>query len=94
MVLLNTLDRQEMRFDFSQPSPFEGLEQEGKLRVDPRALRTAYLESIREHLAYVSKTALSFGFDYHRLDTHESVGPPLAYLLARRSAFIKRSKAG
>ncbi|MBT8486850.1 MAG: DUF58 domain-containing protein [Phycisphaerales bacterium] len=94
VVLLNTLDRQEMQFDFTQPAPFEGLENEGRIRVDPRALREAYLESLSAHLSAVARTALGFGFDYHRVDTHESVGPPLAYLLARRSAFLKRSKAG
>jgi uncharacterized protein (DUF58 family) len=92
VILLNTLDRQEMRFDFNAPAPFIGLEEEGRLRVDPRALREAYLERIGAHLDAVARIALSFGFDYHRLDTHESVGPPLAYLLARRAAFAKRSK--
>jgi len=94
VILMQTLDRQEMRFDFSQPAPFEGLEDEGKLRIDPRALRAAYLEAIGGHMAATAKAALSFGFDYLRLDTHESVGPALSYLLARRNAQIKRSKIG
>jgi uncharacterized protein (DUF58 family) len=94
VVLLQTLDRQELHFDFSQPAPFEGLEDEGRLRIDPRALRDAYLESISRHIERVEKIARGFGFDCLRLDTHESVGPPLAYLLARRNAFIKRNKIG
>jgi uncharacterized protein (DUF58 family) len=94
VILLQTLDRQELRFDFSQPAPFEGLEDEGRLRIDPRALRQAYLESIQNHMDGLSRIALSFGFDYLRLDTHESVGPALSYLLARRNAQIKRSKSG
>ncbi|MHC4992664.1 MAG: DUF58 domain-containing protein [Planctomycetota bacterium] len=94
VVLLQTLDRQEMEFDLSQPAPFEGLEGEGKLRVDPRALRQAYLDAIAGHRDKVSRAALGFGFDYHPINTHESVGPALAYLMARRSAQIKRSKVG
>ena len=94
VILLQTLDREELRFGFTQPAPFEGLEDEGRLRIDPRALRQAYLEALSRHLELVAKTAMSFGFDYHRLDTHESVGPALAYLLARRNARIKRSKVG
>lgn len=94
VILLQTLDRQEMRFDLNQPSPFIGLEDEGRLRLDPRAIRQAYLESIGRHCESLGKIAIGFGFDYQRLDTHESVGPPLAYLLARRNAFIKRSKIG
>ncbi len=94
VIVINTLDRQEMRFDFTQPAPFMGLEEEGRLRVDPRALRAAYLEALGAHLNFVSRATLGFGFDYQRVDTHESVGPPLAYLLARRSALLKRSKVG
>ena len=94
VILLQTLDRQELRFDFSQPAPFIGLEGEGRLRIDPRALREAYLEAISKHINKVSRIALSFGFDHHCLDTHESVGPALAFLLARRNLHIKRSKVG
>ncbi len=94
VILLQTLDRQELRFGFSQPAPFVGLEGEGRLRIDPRALREAYLQAMSRHMHEVSRIALSFGFDYHRLDTHESVGPALAFLLARRNVHIKRSKVG
>ncbi len=94
VILLQTLDRQELRFGFSQPAPFIGLEGEGRLRIDPRALREAYLQAISKHINEVSRIALSFGFDYHCLDTHEPVGPALAFLLARRNLHIKRSKVG
>ena len=94
VVLLQTLDRQEMRFDDSQPAPVEGLEDEGRLRIDPRALRQAYLETLQKHNEALTKAAIGFGFDYMRMDTHESVGPALSYLLARRNAQIKRSKSG
>lgn len=93
VILLQTLDRQEMRFNFDQPAPFQGMEGEGKLRIDPRALREAYLTSFAKHNDAIAKAALGFGFDYHRMDTHESVGPALSYLLARRNAFAKRSRA-
>ena len=94
VILLQTLDRQELRFGFSQPAPFVGLEGEGRLRIDPRALREAYLQAMSRHLHEVSRIALSFGFDHHRLDTHESIGPALAFLMARRNVHIKRSKVG
>jgi uncharacterized protein (DUF58 family) len=94
VILLQTLDRQELRFGFSQPAPFEGLEDEGRLRVDPRALRDAYLTAITSHAEAIARSARGFGFDYQRLDTHDSVGPALSYLMARRNAYIKRTKAG
>jgi uncharacterized protein (DUF58 family) len=92
LLLLNTLDRQELRFDFDQPAPFTGLEGEGRLRIDPRSVRRAYLEALNVHLERIDHDAWSFGFDSLRIDTHDSVGPPLAYVLARRSAMLKQSK--
>ena len=94
VILLQTLDREELRFGFAQPAPFVGMEGEGRLRIDPRALRQAYLDALSKHIHEVNRIALSFGFDHHQLDTHESVGPALAYLLARRNVHIKRSKYG
>jgi uncharacterized protein (DUF58 family) len=94
VILIHALDRQEMRFGFDEPAPFEGLEAEGMLRIEPRALRRAYLDALSAHSAELARTSRGFGFDYLRIDTHESVGPPLSYLLARRNAYIKRSKVG
>ena len=64
------------------------------MRIDPRALRESYLKALGAHVDQVSNCARGFGFDYQRIDTHESVGPALSYLLARRNAVIKRSKVG
>ena len=91
VVLLNVLDRAEMRFHYDEPSPFEGMEDEGRLRIDPRALRDGYLDALRSHLDKVQSLATSFGFDYQRIDSHSSVGPALAYLLAQRQIFSRRS---
>jgi uncharacterized protein (DUF58 family) len=94
VVLLQILDRQEMRFDLADPAPFIGLEGEGKINVDPPALRAAYLAALRAHLEELAQVARSFGFDYQRMDSHESVGPTLAALLARRNALARGSRAG
>jgi uncharacterized protein (DUF58 family) len=94
VILLQTLDQQELQFGFSQPAPFVGLEGEGRLRIDPRALRQGYLDALDAHVSALNKIALGFGFDYHQLNTHDSVGAALAYLLARRNVHIKRSQSG
>ena len=94
LLVLNTLDRQELRFGFDQPAPFVGMEGEGRLRLDPRMIREAYLAALESHLEQIAQNARSFGFDALRIDTHDSVGPPLAYVLARRAAMLKRSGVG
>ena len=94
LILFQVLDRRELDLGYDSPMPFEGLEGEGRLRVDPRALRRSYQKVVQEHLAAVEKTTRGFGFEYVRIDTHDWLGPPLASFLARRNAQIKQSKYG
>jgi len=94
VILLQVIDRQEEAFEFTESVPFEGLEDEGRIRVDPRALRSEYLKAFESHREQVEKAARSFGFDYQRVCTHEWLGPPLAAFIARRNSIIKRSKFG
>lgn len=93
VILLQTLDRRELRFSIDQAAPFEGLEGEGVLEADARAIREEYLNALRGHLEAVRRTARSFGFDHLLLDTHASVGPALALLLARRSAMLRSGRS-
>ncbi len=94
LIAFQILDAAETEFNFDETAPFEGLEGEPRLRVDPRSIRKAYLESIGAHIEKIERTMLSFGFDYQRLNTHDWLGPPLASFVARRNAQIKRSKYG
>lgn len=93
-ILFQVLDDREQRFEFSDTVRFEGLEGEASLRIDPRAIRKSYLEAINEHNEQLERMARSFGFDFHRVSTHDWLGPPLAAFVARRNAQIKRSKYG
>jgi len=96
LILMRVADRQELTFDLASPggAPFEGLEGEGRLRVDPRAIRAAYLEAINGHIEAVEKITRGFGFDYMLVDTHEWLGPAIAAFMAKRNSVIKRSKMG
>ena len=94
VILCQVVDRRERTFDYSEAAPFEGLENEGRVRIDPRAIRKEYLEAFERHLDQVEKQARGFGFDYQLIDTHDWLGPPLAAFVARRNALLKRSKSG
>ncbi len=89
-ILLQVLDRQEIRFDLNETAPFEGLEGEGRIRLDPRAIRSAYREAFQEHQSQIQHIVKSFGFDYQLVDTHDWLGPPLATFIAKRNALVKR----
>jgi len=92
LIVFQVLDRAEEVFDFTDAAPFEGMEGEPALRIDPRSLRRAYLEVFEKHNAEVQRLIRSMGFDFQKLGTHDWLGPPLAAFVARRNALIKRSK--
>ena len=92
LIACQVIDQQERDFDFSETAPFEGLEGEGRLKVDPRALRKDYMELFSRHCDAVQKTARSFGFDLMQTTTHSWLGPPLAAFLSRRNALMKRRR--
>jgi uncharacterized protein (DUF58 family) len=94
LIAFQVMDREEREFDFQDAAPFEGLEGEARLRIDPRALRSGYLAAMNRHLTEVQKIARGFGFDHQLVSTHDWLGPPLAAFVARRNAQIKRSKYG
>jgi hypothetical protein len=89
-MLVQVLDRQELRFEIDTPALFEGLEGEAGVEADPRAVRSAYLELLRAHVDGVDRIARGFGADALVCDTHEAVGPVLAALLDRRMSFAGR----
>ncbi len=94
VILFQVVDKREQEFDLKDAAPFEGLEGEPRVRIDPRALRTAYLEAFNGHIEKIHRIARSFGFEHRLVSTHDWLGPPLAAFLARRNARLKRSKAG
>lgn len=94
VVLLEILDRSEIRFDLQDATIFEGLEDGERVHADAMEIRRAYLEELEKHEAALDKAVRAFGYDRLRLDSHDSVGPALAALLARRDAATRRSGAG
>ena len=92
LIVFQTLDHAELTFPFRSPSEFVGMEDEGRLNLDPIALRRVYLEAITKHLQTVEQMTRRFHFDYQRVDSSRPLGPALSAFLARRSAMIARGK--
>jgi uncharacterized protein (DUF58 family) len=94
VVLVQVLDHREINFDFDETAPFVGLEGEGQIQVDARSVRESYLDVFSRHQEEIRTVARGFGFDFELVDSHQSVGPPLAKLFARRSAISRRNARG
>ena len=92
VILLQVLDPAELTFPFRSPSEFVGLEGEGRLQLDPHALRQAYTEALEAHLRGIEEVTRRFRFDHLLLDSSQSLGPPLSHFLARRTARLSKGK--
>lgn len=93
VICFQVLDRSETEFDMQDPLVFEGAEGEAAIRVDPRSLREAYLKALTAHTEELRRVCRGFEFDWHRLGTHDWLGPPLAEFVAYRNAKLRRTSA-
>ena len=92
LMVLQTLDPAELEFPFRTPADFVGLEGEGKLGLDPAALRQAYLQVMHAHQDEVQAITRRFRFDHLLLDTSKPPGPALRQFLAHRAAMADRRR--
>lgn len=90
MIVMQTLDPAELKFPFRDPSDFIGLESEGKIGLDPHAIRTAYLDALQAHITQIEQATRRFHFDHMVLNTSEPLGAPVSQFLARRSASMNK----
>ena len=94
VLCLQILDEQEINFDFGGPEHLQDLEDDQQVKIDPRSIKDAYLKSLRDHLDKISQSCNQFGYDHLVMNSHNSVGPALGKLLARRSLWQKRRRSG
>lgn len=85
-VLFQILDPQELEFEFERLTRFEGLEGLGTQRLDPKAIRDAYLEEIERHNQELARQAQALSIDCVPLRTSQGVDAVLSTYLAHRTA--------
>ncbi|MGE3819239.1 MAG: DUF58 domain-containing protein [Isosphaeraceae bacterium] len=86
VLFLQVLAPEEEEFPFRRPGRFRSLERAGfALRVDPVALRSAYLERFRAFCEGLKERLRGMGADYHRASTARSVETTLLDYLAVRA---------
>jgi len=86
VLFLHTLAPEEEEFPFRRPSKFRNLERaDHQLRVDPVALRAAYLERFNAFCQTLKEGVRAMDADYHRASTADPVEKTLLDYLASRS---------
>ena len=92
VMVLQVLDPAERSFPFRSAADFIGLEGEGRLGIEPAALRRAYLEALADHLHRVQQVTRRFQFDHMLLDSLQPMSAPLSHFLARRTAATRKPR--
>jgi uncharacterized protein (DUF58 family) len=84
VMLFHLFDDEELDFNITGTTKFEGLEQSGDLTCDPRALRDGYLEALRQYLEQVRRYCAGATIDYQTIRTSQHLDAVLAHYLNHR----------
>lgn len=89
VALFHVLHDDELDFEFSGATRFEGLESDDFLNCNPRALRDGYLEALHTFLNQTKKACGRLSIDYIHVRTSEPLDAVLAKFLAARQSLPK-----
>ncbi len=92
VLVFHVLDDDELDFDFSGPTRFEGLESNDFLNCNPRALREGYLQALNGYLEEIRRGLAQNDVEYALLRTSQPLDQALAAFVAnRQAANVKRN---
>jgi uncharacterized protein (DUF58 family) len=84
VLLLHVIDDEELDFNYTGITKFEGMEQMGDLVCDARALREGYLKAINGFLEELRRHCARNVIDYQTIRTSEHLDAALAHYLNHR----------
>ena len=85
IVLFHLMAEEELTFPFTGSQEFKDLEGVSqRLRVDPRTVRSAYLERVRTHVAQIESACGQLNADYVPVSTKQPYHEALADFLGHR----------
>ncbi len=90
LVVWNIWEPADLRLHFRGPVMFDGLELAGKLLIDPRSLRTRYVEEVGQFQSELRSGCGHMQIDYVLFDTAASLDTALSGYLATRSARLRQ----
>jgi len=93
VMVLHIMDQDELTFPFQGNTMFVGLEDTGRLTVQPRALRKGYLEAVDTFCRAVKRRCISARIDYKLISTSDHLDAALLAFLAARAAANRKAGA-
>jgi uncharacterized protein (DUF58 family) len=86
VLLLQTLDREELDFPFDDPTRFLSMEDDRQIEAQPRQIRESYLAELRRFLESTRKELARADVEVEQIPTDSAPDRVLLKLLARREA--------
>jgi hypothetical protein len=86
VLLLQTLDREELDFPFDDPTRFLSMEDDRQIEAQPRQIRESYLAELRRFLESTRKELARADVEVEQIATDSAPDRVLLKLLARREA--------
>ena len=93
VMVLHIMDQDELTFPFQGNTMFLGLEDTGRLKVHPRALRQGYLDAVERFCRNVKRRCVASKIDYKLISTSDHLDAALLAFLAHRAAAARKAGA-
>ena len=87
VIVFHVLDRDEMEFPFEEPTIFKDLEEDIRLLVDPREIKSAYLKALHSLIDTYKEACAANLIDYTLCTTTVGLDRALVSYLAWRARF-------
>ena len=84
VLLFHILDEEELDFNYTGSTRFEGLEAMGELLCDPRSLREGYQEAVQAFLTEIRRYCAGAVIDHQTVRTTEHLDAVLSHYLNHR----------
>ncbi len=84
VLILHVMDDQELDFEYSGTTKFEGMEEMGDLICDPRSLREGYQAAVTAFLEELRRYCARNVVDFQTIRTSENVDAALSHYLNHR----------
>jgi putative hemolysin len=92
-MVLHVMDQDELTFPFQGNTMFRGLEDTGRVTVEPRALRQGYLDVVNRFCTEVKRKCVANHIDYKLVSTADRLDAALMAFLGARAAATRKSSA-
>jgi uncharacterized protein (DUF58 family) len=90
VMVMHVMDADELTFPFQGNTMFRGLENTGRLMIEPRALRAGYLEAVQRFTSDVKRRCIANQIDYKLISTADHLDAALLAFLAARAAAARK----